>query len=371
MAPKRKPVVTQMPSVKKKEAETPKETALPIHKVNEVKAEETVALKNEVTENIVQEVKPKEVKEESFSYVHTPIAYKELEKDSALDEKMPTASPVEEKIKDSVKEKSLQEDFTEEESKETVAESKKIRTEEVHVTESFKEDISAEKQQAVTMDQEEPKLMETIHTDELADKEPEYEEPVLDEPVLEKPEVFEEDEIVYEYEYDDTEGLFANHDEIPENNNEKDDIQKVDDKAEIKKFDVAEEVHENDVQIENEKEESENFAASDNEKSVFMNDSVNENEEEDFDETDENEVQDEQKSLSPADWLKKMRSSNSQKQEAMETDMEFDFNATGFYDDTPTAVEAKPDTLSKQIATKVLSVAVALFLVIAFLVYYA
>lgn len=58
-------------------------------------------------------------------------------------------------------------------------------------------------------------------------------------------------------------------------------------------------------------------------------------------------------------------------QEELEADFEFNFNADGFYNDTEPVVEARPDALSKTIFIKVIAMAVAIFLIITFMIYYA
>lgn len=81
--------------------------------------------------------------------------------------------------------------------------------------------------------------------------------------------------------------------------------------------------------------------------------------------------EDKKKSFSAAEWLKSIRDNKSNNAEKMEYDYDFNFNDDGFYNDTVPAVEAKPDVLSKQIVKKVFAVGLALFLIIAFLIYYA
>lgn len=76
--------------------------------------------------------------------------------------------------------------------------------------------------------------------------------------------------------------------------------------------------------------------------------------------------------LKCSDWLKEKRKQNlEKKQEQKETTYEFNFNHDGFYDDTVSIGEAKPDTIGKQILVKAIGSIVALFLIIAFLIYYA
>lgn len=60
-----------------------------------------------------------------------------------------------------------------------------------------------------------------------------------------------------------------------------------------------------------------------------------------------------------------------QMHEELETDYSFNFNADGFYDDTEAIEEARPDTISKNVFFKIIGVAVALFLIITFMIYYA
>lgn len=76
--------------------------------------------------------------------------------------------------------------------------------------------------------------------------------------------------------------------------------------------------------------------------------------------------------LKCSDWLREKRKQNlEKKQEQKETTYEFNFNHDGFYNDTVSIGEAKPDTIGKQILIKVIGSIVALFLIIAFLIYYA
>jgi len=88
-------------------------------------------------------------------------------------------------------------------------------------------------------------------------------------------------------------------------------------------------------------------------------------------EEDEENVEKTNKIFSAAEWLKVVREHNEHKKEQLEAEIDYNFNMDGFYDDTSPIVEAKPDTVSKQIAKKVFTVALILFLVITFLIYYA
>lgn len=78
------------------------------------------------------------------------------------------------------------------------------------------------------------------------------------------------------------------------------------------------------------------------------------------------------KKMSCSEWLEYRRKQNQEKKlERFETEDKFDFNTDGFYDDTKAIGEAKPDVISKTLVLKAVGFVVALFLVIAFLVFYA
>ena len=73
-----------------------------------------------------------------------------------------------------------------------------------------------------------------------------------------------------------------------------------------------------------------------------------------------------------AEWLKEKQKENIEKRkEQLEEGFDSDLNEDGFYDDTKAMAEAKPDVIGKEILTKIIGSVIALFLFIAFLVYYA
>lgn len=365
LAPKKRPITPDMPSVKKKAKEASSVTDYGNAEIKEKNVEkdknrsfvsgERVKTDIEMSESnndVLQEI----VSSETTTYIHTPVAQKTI----PVHKETESIKPVEDDMPDVTIE-----------TPEHVDTALVDFNDEKHETDKdaaiIQQDVSDMKDEMVSGN-----VMYTENED-LND------EP-LTEPVVQETEVFQDnnktgypqDESssvhVYGYEYeieDEDAGIFANvlipkeESVLQETGNEQ-----ADEETLIQMGAIEEENQENDIERELSCDIYEKVQPEENSYQVNDIPVIEEEVNEDVSENENNR-------RSPAEWLNAMRNANAQKQEKLESDIDFGFNADGFYNDVPTVVEAKPDTVSKQIAIKVASVAAALFLIIAFLVYYA